>query len=94
MEYLYEISISHNWGKIKEQWLKEVFPPLFEEYLNTKLPHQPDKLLDNSVYPSRVNLSFVSHKAADFVNSNYSSTQQAAPCIKNAHGTQNRYPSH
>jgi TIR domain len=48
MDYINDVFISYKRGKINEQWLNEIFYPLFYDYLNNELDHEPKIFVDTS----------------------------------------------
>jgi hypothetical protein len=57
MAYLYDVFISYKRGRINEQWLKDIFLPVFEDYLNNELPHQPKIFIDTTALTPGVDFS-------------------------------------
>ncbi|HSN59720.1 MAG TPA: toll/interleukin-1 receptor domain-containing protein [Ferruginibacter sp.] len=57
MAYLYDVFISYKRGKINEQWLREIFLPFFEDYLNNELPYQPKIFVDTTALTPGVDFS-------------------------------------
>lgn len=48
MPYKNDVFISYKRGRINEQWLNEIFLPLFSDNLNNVLPHDPVIFVDKS----------------------------------------------
>ncbi|MES2848049.1 MAG: toll/interleukin-1 receptor domain-containing protein [Bacteroidota bacterium] len=48
MAYINDVFISYKRSKRSEQWLNEIFLPLFADYLNNELPHDPKIFVDQS----------------------------------------------
>ncbi|GAB2814802.1 toll/interleukin-1 receptor domain-containing protein [Ferruginibacter profundus] len=57
MPYINDVFISYKRGKINEQWLNEIFLPLFSEYLNNELPFEPKIFVDRSGLTPGVNFN-------------------------------------
>jgi hypothetical protein len=48
MPYINDVFISYKRGKINEQWLNEIFLPLFTDYLSNELPFDPKIFVDTN----------------------------------------------
>lgn len=46
MPYVNDVFISYKRGRINEQWLNEIFLPLFTDYLENELPHKAKIFVD------------------------------------------------
>lgn len=46
MEYINDVFISYKRGQMNEQWLDEIFLPLFTKYLNDSLPYEARIFVD------------------------------------------------
>jgi TIR domain len=57
MPYINDVFISYKRGKINEQWLNEIFYPLFYQFLNDALPHEPKVFIDRSGLTPGVNFN-------------------------------------
>ena len=55
MPYINDVFISYKRGKINEQWLNEIFLPLFSDNLNNVLPHDPKIFVDTTGLTPGVN---------------------------------------
>jgi TIR domain len=57
MPYINDVFISYKRGRLNEQWLNEIFLPLFTEYLDNELPEKPRIFLDKSNLTPGVNFN-------------------------------------
>lgn len=48
MPYQNDVFISYKRGRINEEWLNEIFLPLFEDLLNNALPYEPKVFIDRT----------------------------------------------
>ena len=55
MPYINDVFISYKRGKINEQWLEEIFLPIFSDYLDNELPHKPKIFVDKTGLTPGVN---------------------------------------
>jgi hypothetical protein len=77
MAYLYGVFFSYKRCKVNEQWLKQIFLPFCDDFLNNVLPQHPGLLIDANRITQWLDLSNVQINAANYVMG-YSITFQKA----------------